>query len=119
MTKLPSFLQKPVLRPTVPPVEVEFYRVAQSARAEKPDRIIDCLGTLADSGSNSAEETKTSRVAELTGFALRGFGTFNTHIGTGVYGSELEGTLRRQASSSKPLTWAAGIRAPINNRIIK
>ena len=36
-----------------------------------------------------------------------------------MYGSELEGTLRRQALSSKPLIWAAGIRSPINNRIIK
>ena len=112
-------MQKHVLRPTVPPVEVEFGRLAQSAKTDNLDRIIDCLGTLADKGSTSTEESKTSRITELAIFALRGFGAFNTHVGTVVYGSELESTPKRKALCSKPMTWAAGIRAPINNRIVK
>ena len=47
-TKLPCFLQKPTLRPAVPPVEVEFGRLAQHVESDNLDRIIDCLGTLAD-----------------------------------------------------------------------
>ena len=59
------------------------------------------------------------RLTELTAFALIGFGTFSTHLGNGVYGPELESTLKRQSLSSKPMTWDAGIRAPISNRILK
>ena len=119
LTKLPSFLQKPTIRPTVPPIEVEFDRLAQSVKTDNLDRIIDCLGTLADKGSTSTEESEMSRLTELTVFALRGFGAFPTHIGTGAYGSELESTLERQALSFKPMTRDDGIRAPIYNRIVK
>ena len=66
LTKLPSFLQKPTLRPTLPPIEVEFDRLDQSATTDKLDRIIDCMGTLADKGPTSTEESEMSRLTELT-----------------------------------------------------
>ena len=118
-TKLPRFLQKHTIFPTVPPVEVEFDRLAQHAKSDKLGRIIDCVGTLADKCSNSTEESTMSLLTELAVFALRWFGTFSTHLGTGVYGPELESTLKRQALSSKPMTWATGIRAPFNNWIAR
>ena len=110
-TKLPSFLQKPTLRPTAPPVEAELDRLAQNVKTDKLGRIVDCLGTLADKGPNTTDESQLSRLAELTVFALRGCGSFSTHLGTGVYGPVLGSTLRRQSLSSKPMTWDAGIRA--------
>ena len=36
-----------------------------------------------------------------------------------MYGPELESALRRQSLRSKPTTRDAGIRAPINNRIVE
>ena len=110
-TKFPSFLQKHTLRPTVPPFEVGFDRLAQHVKTDKLGMIIDCVGDLSDKGSGPADESKMSRLTELAVFALRGFGTFATHLGTVVYGPELESTLRRQALSSEPTTWDAGIRA--------
>ena len=93
-TQLPSFLRKPTLRPTVPPVDVEFDMLGQHVKTDKLNRIIDCLGTLSDKGSITTDESKLSRLTELTVFALRGFGSFSTHVGAGVYGPELESTLR-------------------------
>ena len=56
-TKLPSFLQKPTHGPTVPPVEVEFCRLAHHVETDKLGRIIDCLVTLADKGSGTTDES--------------------------------------------------------------
>ena len=52
-------------------------------------------------------------------FALRGFGSFTTLVGTGRYGPELESSLRRQFSTRKELLARKGIRAPLTNRIAK
>ena len=70
-------------------------------------------------GANTTDESKLSRLGELPVVELRGFGSFSTHLGGGVYGPELESTVRRQSLSSEPTTRAAGIRAPINHRIAK
>ena len=74
---------------------------------------------IADKGTGSLEETKLSRLSELTVFAHRGFGTFSTTIGTGVYGSELESTLKGKSLSSKPMIWSACIKCPLPNRIAR
>ena len=58
-TKLPSILQRPTLRPTVPPVEMEFDRSAQHAKTDKLDMIIGCLGTIADKGGEYDGRIKT------------------------------------------------------------
>ena len=56
--KLPSFLQKHVLRLTVHPVKVEFDRMARRVKTDRAGKVIDCLGTLADKGPNKTEESK-------------------------------------------------------------
>ena len=86
---------------------------------DKIDRIADCRGAIADKGGDSPEDTKTSRLAELTVFALSGFGTSPTHLGTEVYGSELESTIKRQSLSSKPAIRNDGTRTPSAEQISK
>ena len=115
--KLPNSTQKPEFRPTVPPVEVEYDRFCAKTKKAKCYRIIDCLGTISDKWTNSAEETKLSMLSALTVFALRGFGTFTTRCGAGVYVSELESTLKRHPLSSKPMIWITGIKRPPTNRL--
>lgn len=41
---LPIFLQKPELRPTSPPVGVEYDRFITKTKKDKFDRITDCWG---------------------------------------------------------------------------
>ena len=112
-TKLPSFPQKPECRPTSPPVEVEYDRYCLNTKMGKFDRIIDCLGEIADKGTGSTEETKLSRLSKLTVVSLRGFVTFTARLCTGVYGSELESTSKRHPLSSKPTIWSSGRKCPI------
>lgn len=62
-------------------MELELDRLAHHVETDKMDRISDCLCTLSDKGPNATEESKFPRLTELEGFALRGFGTFPTHLG--------------------------------------
>ena len=118
-SKLPRFLRKPELRPTLPPVEVGYDRYCDNAKPDKLDRGVDCLGAISDERKTANEETKLTRLAELTVADLRKFGIPPTHLGAGLYGSESEGTLKRQSLSSKPSIWSVGIRVPIANRVSK
>ena len=118
-TKLPSFMQTPELRPIGPHVKVEYDKFCAKTKRGKFNRITDCLGALADKWEGYVEETKLPSLSELTVFSLRGFGTFATHLGTGVYGSELEITLKRQSLSSNPMIWSSRIKCPITNRVAK
>ena len=70
-------------------------------------------------GENASKEVKLERCREFVIFALRGFGSFTTVIGTGCYGPELESALRRQSSTHKEIMMRKGIRAPLTNRVAK
>ena len=118
-TQMPSFLQKPEHRPTDHPVEVEYDRFCANGIRGKFERVVDCLGTLADKGAYSPEETQLSRLSELAAFALRGLVDFANRLGTGVYGTEIESILSRQSLSSEPATLSSGTKCPISNRIAK
>ena len=100
-------------------MEAEYDRLSQHVKTDKLGWIIDCLRTLAVKGSNTTEESKLSRLTELAVFSMRGFGTSPNRQGEGLYGPELESTLKRQSLSSEPTKLASGIRAPIRNRVVK
>ena len=75
--------------------------------------------TMERMGENATKEVKLERFREFVVFALRGFGSFATLVGTGCYGPELESSLRRQSSTHKELLVRNGIRVPLTNRIAK
>ena len=77
-----------------PPVDIKYDRLVRRSKDDNFDRIVDRLGSIVDKGSGSADDDRTSRLSELTAIALRGFGPFPTHLGTGVCWDELESTLK-------------------------
>ena len=48
---------------------------------------------------------------------MRGFGTFNVTIGRGLYGQELQKSLRRHANNLKHVLREDKIRVPLKNRL--
>ena len=59
-----------------------------------------------------------AKMGKYVTFALRGFGMFNVSIGRGMFGAELQKSLRRQPTGLEHQLWEAEIRVPLNNRII-
>ena len=57
------------------------------------------------------------KVNKYTAYAARGFGTFKPGVGLGVYGIEMQKSLRRQANGLHPTLRDLKIRVPITNRI--
>ena len=59
------------------------------------------------------------KVNKYTVYADRGFGAFNVALGLGMYGGELQKSLRRQPNNHKHVlrVGGRGVRGPLNNRI--
>ena len=67
-------------------------------------------------GNTGKDETWT-RLTEMTGFSLGGFGFFQTRLGMGTYNRERKATILRQFATDKDALWDSGLRVPIGNRI--
>ena len=67
----------------------------------------------------ASKEAKLGKFQEYAVFPIRCFGSFQTTLGAGCYGSDLEATLRRQSSSHREILMRKGIMAPLTNRIAK
>ena len=59
-----------------------------------------------------------AKMGKYVTFALRGFGMFNVSLGRGLYGAELQKSLRRRSTDLKHQLWEDKIRVPLNNRIV-
>ena len=55
---------------------------------------------------------------KYTTYALRGFGSFNLAMGRGLFGLELQKSLRRKANARQHRLWEMEIRTPLTNRLI-
>ena len=62
------------------------------------------------------DETRT-RLTEMTGFPMGGFGFPKTRLGIGTYNRERKATILRQFAADKDSVWGGGLRVPIGNRI--
>ena len=60
-----------------------------------------------------------ARLDGITVFDLRGSGTFATHIGPCVYGTEPKSTIARKSLCGKSAIRRDGLRSPITHRIDK
>ena len=67
-------------------------------------------------GNTGKDETWT-RLTEMTGFSLGGFGFFQTRLGMGTYNRERKATILRQFATDKDALRDGGLRVPIGNRI--
>ena len=59
-----------------------------------------------------------AKVNKYTTHALRGYGAFDVSFGGGLFGAELQKSLKRQANALKHRLWELKIRIPFTNRLI-
>ena len=66
--------------------------------------IVNKLGAIEE---KRGPERTWNKVMKYAGYAMRGFGTFGVTIGRGLYGQELQKSLRRQANNLQHVLWGA------------
>ena len=87
-------------------------RDRQPIYSDQMELMLERMGEL----PSTRKDSKIEFLQEYVVFAMRGFGSFATTLGTGCYGSELEATLKRQSSTRRDILPIQGICAPLSNR---
>ena len=80
-----------------------------------PEEIREFIKTTKD-GNTGKDETWT-RLTEMEGFSLGGFGFSQARLGMGTYNRERNATILRQFSTDKDALRGGGLRVPVGNRI--
>ena len=110
---MPFELVKKPIKPLGIPLASDQVHLPELASTET-ELIVNRLESIEERKDPEKQWTKVTKYAV---YAVRGFGTFKPAIGLGVFGVDLQKTIRRQANGLKHALWDLKIRVPITNRI--
>ena len=115
---LPSFLKKALPRSTDAPVELDADSGLKQAMGAKPwERVANTIASSSKEASEEAKESEYTSLIDNTIFVLRGFGEFESVIGSGTKGKQLTKCVRDFANNHKDKQIEENLRCVISNRL--
>ena len=98
---LPPELVKATIHPMGVPLATD--QISGGIQAATGNELI--IHRLEEIEVRKGPERICAKVKKYTTYALRGFGSFGVNFGRGLYGAELQKSLRRQANTPKRNLW--------------
>ena len=115
---LPSFLKKALPRSTDVPVELDADSGLKQALGAKPwERVANTIASSLKEANEEAKESEYTSLIDNTIFVLRGFGEFESVIGSGTKGKQLTKCVRDFANNHKDKQIEENLRCVISNRL--
>ena len=115
---LPSFLKKALPRSTDVPVELDADSGLKQAMGAKPwERVANTIASSLKEASEEAKESEYTSLIDNAIFVLRGFGEFESAIGSGTKGKQLAKCVRDFANNHKDKQIEENLRCVISNRL--